>query len=136
MHEAFDQPVETTRDIVFFGNAGMKDFARYIPAGIAEEDTLFNMKISVEETIRFLGTAETVVTSSYHGAYWATLLGKKVIGIPTSSKFYGMRHAIPICAVDDWRRYAKLAHSYPEALDDCRTASKAFADKVSDYFFG
>jgi exopolysaccharide biosynthesis predicted pyruvyltransferase EpsI len=97
---------------------------------------MFNLKTSVEAVAAFLGSAETVVTSSYHGAYWASLLGRRVVGIPTSSKFYGLKHAIPLCTIEDWPRFEKLARSYPEALDDCRSANIAFAEKVKDHFFG
>lgn len=136
MHEAFDAKYEVTREVVFFGNSGMKGFERFVPDGFSDDDIMFNMKLPVEEIITFLASAETVVTSSYHGVYWATLLGKKVVGIPTSSKFYGVRHALPICSAEDWKRYSKIARSYPDALAECRQANIAFADKVKDYFFG
>ena len=29
--------------------------------------------------LEFLGSSEVVVTSAYHGLYWATLLGRKVV---------------------------------------------------------
>ncbi len=134
MHEAFDKQYTITRDLVFFGNSGMKGFERFVPPNFPDDNIMFNTKHKIEDILAFLGSAETVVASSYHGVYWATLLGKKVIGIPTSSKFYGFRHATPICSSEDWRRYERLAISYPEALEECRTANKSFAGKVRDYF--
>ena len=43
------------------------------------------------KTIEFIGSGDVVVTNSYHGAYWATLLGKVVVAFPWASKFYGLK---------------------------------------------
>lgn len=136
MHPAFSQTYEKTKDIVFFGNAGMKGFEAFIPKNIPESSIMMNLKTSIEAVVSFLGSAETVITSSYHGAYWALLLGRKVVGIPTSSKFYGFKHAIPLCTIEDWPRFEKLSRSYPEALEDCRKANVDFSAKVKDYLLG
>jgi len=46
---------------------------------------------TLDEIAAFLGGAETVITNTYHGAYWSMLLGKTVrIYKPFSSKFYGL----------------------------------------------
>lgn len=45
-------------------------------------------RVAFDEAIRFLSSGKTVVTNSYHGAYWASLMGRKVIvRNPWSSKF-------------------------------------------------
>jgi hypothetical protein len=80
--------------------------------------------------LHFLAECETVVTNSYHGVYWSTLLGRKVVALPTSSKFYDLKHPVPLCAPSDWKRHRRLAICYPEALDECRTANVAFAEAV------
>ena len=50
-------------------------------------------RFAFEDIIRFVGGAGTVVTNTYHGAYWATLLNKKVVVYkPWSSKFYTLRY--------------------------------------------
>lgn len=36
------------------------------------------------ETVAFLGSSEVVLTTSYHGLYWATLLGRKVVVLEAS----------------------------------------------------
>lgn len=52
----------------------------------------------IERAVRFLASGETVVTSSYHGAYWASLLGRKVKIVPWGSKFeYLPRHTLAEC---------------------------------------
>lgn len=52
---------------------------------------------TLDEALRFLSCGKVVVTNSYHGAYWAMLLGKRAIVYqPFSSKFYGMKWQPPI----------------------------------------
>jgi len=52
---------------------------------------------TLEAALRFLGSGRRVVTNSYHGAYWATLLGRQaIIHRPFSSKFYRMPWQPPI----------------------------------------
>ncbi len=133
MHPGFDAPPAPTRDLLFYGNPGPKG-TRRLPKGFAEDQAAWNRSTTIEEVIAALASAETVVTTSYHGAYWATLLGRKVVGVRVTAKFYGFRHAIPLCVLDDWPRYARLARTYPEALEECRAANRAFAAKVADYF--
>lgn len=51
--------------------------------------TLSNWCSSMEKAIEFMAGAEIVISNSYHGVYWATLLGKKVVAIPFNDKFQG-----------------------------------------------
>jgi hypothetical protein len=65
---------------------------------------------SFEDAIRFLAACENVITDSYHGMYWATLLGKPVtLQNPYCSKFYQMKDA---------------------GLEECREANIQFDKKV------
>jgi len=81
--------------------------------------------------IEFLAAGETVVTSSYHGAYWATLLGRRVITYGHSSKFRQMRHT-PLHLDDDtpWQPMVESAPRYPDALLDCIRATMSFGQQV------
>jgi hypothetical protein len=130
MHSAFDVEYPITKEYIFFANLGSKDSRTYVPRDFDEALIVGNLKSSVEDIVAALGSAETVITSSYHGAYWATLLGRKVVGIPTSSKFYDLRHPIPICHRSDWKRFTKLARIHDGALEECRQANLGFYDKV------
>lgn len=40
---------------------------------------MFNDSKSINQVLRFLSSKETIVTNSYHGAYWSLLLGKNVV---------------------------------------------------------
>jgi hypothetical protein len=67
-----------------------------------------------EETIRFLSSAETVYTNSFHGAYWSMLLGKNVVYEKWSSKFY----SLPLTTPSDY-------------LVECRDRNFQFIEKLS-----
>ena len=42
---------------------------------------------NMEKILSFLSSAHTVFTNTFHGAYWALLLGRRVVAIPFSTKF-------------------------------------------------
>jgi hypothetical protein len=79
----------------------------------------------------WLGSSETVVTNSYHGAYWATLFGRKVIVVNAySGKFTHFHPSMqpPVVEAKDWRTAKPVS---PEgALALCRIASLKFYEKV------
>jgi hypothetical protein len=106
-----------------------EDFRVQLPGNIP----LLTNNVDFGEAINFLGGAEIILTNSYHGAYWATLLNRRVVAFPNSSKFYDMRHSIPLCDPVDWERFAKLSVKYPNALNECRQANIEFARKVTSY---
>lgn len=91
---------------------------------------------AVSEVIAFLSSAETVLTSSYHGALWATLLGKKVVVTrPFSNKFMFFKHPPVILREDEeWREAAKRAQTYPDILGEYQQVTKDFADEVREIF--
>ncbi|QDU89365.1 Polysaccharide pyruvyl transferase [Pirellulimonas nuda] len=84
----------------------------------------------LSEILRFLGSGETVVTNSYHGAYWAILMGRRaVVFDPFSVKFRKFRHE-PAFLDDDLDCSLKSARVYPDALEECRRANLNFAQQV------
>ena len=130
MSPLFDETYEITREAVLFVNASPGIRERY-PVAIGGLPMMHN-EWSMAEIVAFLGSAETVVTNSYHGVYWATLLGRKVVAISYSSKFWKLRHP-PAYSLDrglDWRDKARFALQYPAALAQCRAASRAFYGRV------
>lgn len=122
MHPGFDKSYEATREAVGFFNGHMP-----IPQTGLHHMT--NRSGKIEKVLDFLGSAETVVTNSYHGAYWAALLGRKVAIVGAySSKFFDYKWRIKVTDVSGWRQ-AKLA-SFPEALPEARLANQLFYEKV------
>lgn len=96
------------------------------------EPKLKNSCESFEEVIEFLGSCETVVTNSYHGAYWATLLGRKAMVQPLNSKLYNFKHQPVIYSMGHWKGCIDKAKAFPEALAECRTANLKFYEKVKN----
>ena len=79
---------------------------------------------TLDGVLDFLSRGEVVLTNSYHGAYWATLLGRRVIAVPNSSKFLAFRHApAMVPELSRWRSVMGDARPYPTALRDAREAN-------------
>lgn len=126
MHPAFDKKAESVRDFGFYGH-----FA--IPVAGLEFERLNNG--SFAEVIKYLGESENVITNSYHGAYWATLLGKKVITYPNSTKFFRLKHPPVLLETgQDWTLGLSGAVPHHNALDECRNANLNFYEKCKKLF--
>ena len=124
MHGIFDKEFEIKNKVVIYEhkNFPMKNLNIDFPR--------MTNKDSFEEVINFLGSAELVITNSYHGAYWATLLKRKVVVMqPFSSKFLGFRHPLVVANNFDITDIKNLP-VYPNALKEAREANSKFAKKV------
>ncbi|WP_458098016.1 polysaccharide pyruvyl transferase family protein [Roseomonas sp. WA12] len=132
MHPIFDgNRKDPQHEVGMYAHAGSlnnPNFKKQLPSNLP----LLSNSASFEEAVDFIQSCKLVLTDSYHGLYWATLLGRKVIGFPSSSKFYDCKFPAPLCDPQDWRRYERMALTYPEALDECREANKNFAQRVAD----
>lgn len=120
----FDRTYSVTRRICIYDH-------KRVPIVIDGFDRLSNDGNDIDAAIAFLASAEVVITNSYHGAYWATLLGRRVLCIPNFSKMYRFKHLPILCRIEDWRRYIDLTASYPQALAECRAANHAFYRDVA-----
>lgn len=117
MDPAFDQPVEVKHDVVVFSHRKFQIKLGRLPS--MSHDTQ-----DLTEVINFLGSGKTVITSSYHGAYWATLLGKQVIAFPFSTKFLTLSHSPQLYPVQSWN-YSKFKF---------RPFKKSFLNKINIEF--
>lgn len=112
-----------------------KVFTHYDVEGHAPLMTNYDDFVSA---IEFLSSAEIVVTNSYHGAYWATLLGRKVIVISppnnVKDKAKTLKYKPVFATKDNWREALDSSElkSYPEALSECRNVNINFYGKVLD----
>lgn len=124
MSPLFDKTFPITQEVVFYthGVFSLPD------TGEAPRAT--NRSATLEEALRFIASGETVVTNSFHGTYWATLLGRKVVCLPFSSKFYGYKYPPTYCTDNNFEIAIKGARSYPEALEDARKHNIAFYERV------
>lgn len=126
MSPLFDKKYTIKHELAFYTHAVKSRF---------DADTLNSHPVSknrgdFETIVNFLGSAETIVTDSFHGVYWATLLGRKVVCIPFSSKFYGYKFPPTYAKYDDWKGVMSSTRIYDNALDDCRKINNRFYEKV------
>ena len=89
---------------------------------------------SIEEKLAFMARFETIITNSYHGVYWATLLNRKVICIPFKSGLFTFKHKPAYVAsyLSDIRM-DEIA-SYPSALEECREANVDFFNLIASKY--
>lgn len=99
-----------------------------------------NNHMPIEAALDFLASGATVVTNSYHGAYWGQLMGRRVVQINAySSKFHGFRWPIAIARPDeDWRtaeQRDRAEHGFTspgiEPLTYARWQNKMFHHQVT-----
>lgn len=130
MHPAFDKTYKVTNDVVFFEHK--KQLLKPNQIGNTPMPRFVNSGDNFDQTIEILGSANTVITNSYHGVYWATLLGKRVICMePWSSKFMHFKHKpLYATAKDKIPDIIRDAPFYPNALQECREANNSFWRKV------
>jgi hypothetical protein len=153
MHPAFDRPRTIQHEFVVFSH---KKFQLHI----GDFPRMTHTNDSLEEVLDFLGSGETILTSSYHGAYWGTLLGRKVLAFPFSSKFATFKHQpelFPVkkwsdsawkiqflkkviyesryknkfvCETEGWQAAAQKCITYSECLEECRDRNQWFYERV------
>jgi hypothetical protein len=122
MHPAFDIEYKIEHDVVVYNH-------RDIQTGIKGFPTKDNSEETMADVVPFLASGSVVITTSYHGAYWATLLGRKVIITnPFSNRFLFMKHSPFVTAASNWESAKPLV--YPEALTECRQANREFHTRV------
>lgn len=135
MHEAFDKLKDQTpeRKAGVYLNSDPRITGRYV---LPPSKSLGRLKkqtnrTSMEEALEFLASCETIVTNSYHGAYWGQLLGRKVVvAAPYSAKFYGFRHMPVIWNDGSWESASEQAVVVPGLLETARHANKRFHQRV------
>jgi hypothetical protein len=137
MNGAFDRKYKVEREFVVYRHH--KDPDSLLPP--FDAPTLTNsvegansIDAAFERAVSFLGSAEYVITDTYHGAYWATLLGRKVIVYPFSTRHRWTKFKYPLLGpLDDWRAAFKEAVAYQHALEECRAANLLFYRRVMKF---
>lgn len=128
MHPLFDNKYEEFNDIAYFTHAFKTSFNLHDTVAHMANNTL-----DLKSVIEFLGSARTIVTDSYHGAYWAQLLGKNVQVVSWSVKFDFMKTRPEfISNINDKIIYK--SNSDAGYLDECRELNKRFYQQTLDTF--
>lgn len=129
MSQLFDNKHEQKYRICFYAHK-LKTPADIIEKFKEKNIPILDNETPFEEVIPFLAQSEYVITNSYHGTYWATLLGKKVLCVPFNDKFYGFKYAPTYTTFDTYETDMDKAVSYPEALNESREINLSFYEKV------
>jgi len=159
LHPLFDLKREIKHEFVVFSHKKFQLHINGLPR-------ITNDSSSFQEVLDFLGSGETILTSSYHGAYWGTLLGRKVLAFPFSSKFYTLKHSpglYPIqqwtqfsrkitlfgktlyqkydknkftCSIKEWKAELKNCQFYPHSLRECRDQNKLYYAQLLEFLQG
>lgn len=129
MHPSLRKKYSVKNDIIFFEHKKqlLKDF------GTESIPRFINSGSNIEQTIELLGSSNTILTNSYHGAYWGTLLKKKVIVVGAwGAKFYALRHMPYILDKNEpWQSSIANAQIYDSALDECIDATEKYWQEIS-----
>ena len=115
-----------TRDVVLYLHADKSQTVQR-PEGLPSRT---NYDGTLDEALAFIASGETVVTNSFHGTYWAMLMGRKVLCLPFSGKFKGFARMPALADPADWQGSLGQAHALSGYRDECIAANLAFRDKV------
>jgi len=128
MSPEFDAVPEPKHDVVIY--AHRKKTPDLTP--VAGVPFMTNSEQDAARAIRFIAEGETVVTSSYHGVYWAQLLGRKVICIPYNDKFSTFQHEPAYATAQTWKAELGLATRTVPLLDIYREINIRFAAEAAE----
>lgn len=131
LHSIFDQNFEEIQEVgVLFGKKSSKD--EDLMRRLEKYPTTSNTT-NLEAMVTFIGSSRILVTDSYHAMYWGILLGKKVIAVPTTTKFYDFKYPAVISDYENFEKEFKNAPAYSGVLEECREINHIFAEKVFNY---
>lgn len=87
------------------------------------------------EKLEFISRHEFIVTNTYHGVYWATLLNRKVICAPYKSGLFSFRHKpVYVRNLNIGGDVFSAARSYPDSLEECRAANNGYYRYLIDKY--
>jgi hypothetical protein len=125
MHPAFNKNYTSTHDYVYFTHHFKSKFDQ------ADVPHMTNAEMDFDKVISFLASGDTIITDSYHGAYWGQLLGKNVQVVSWSVKFNYMKHTPHyVTSINEQPIYIK--NSVTGFLEECKDYNKKFYQKVLD----
>ena len=122
MHDAFDKTYTEKHKFVYFTHAYKSNLKT------TKYPHMKNNEMDFYKVIEFIASGNTVITDSYHGAYWAQLLGKNVQVASWSVKFNHMKYQTHMLEnIND--KPAKIKNSIEGFLQESRDLNKNFYDK-------
>lgn len=125
----FDAPPAPVHEVVFYAHAGKTGGMKMTaPPGMP---VLTNECDDLDTALRFIASGATVVSNSYHGVYWALLMGRRTLCVPFSNKFNNYRQAPHYAKPKDWVSELPNAIARPEMLGLVRAATDRFHQQVT-----
>lgn len=127
MHPAFNKRYSVNQEVGYF----LHKFKTAIK-DTDNKSVMYNDSTDFDKTIKFLASHNTIITDSYHGAYWAQLLGKNVQVVGWSVKFNHFKNS-PIFLDNINQTPLSITNkvSY-DFLSECRKLNKDFYHKFLD----
>lgn len=129
-----ERPKRKLGGLGFYENDNNNPHPLTVLGDFKEARRMGNKGATFEGVISFILSLDLLVTTSFHGAYWATLCGVPVIAVPSSSKFYTMKHQPPLAPARSWTKVLGQEKVFPEALEECEEANRAFMRDVNERF--
>jgi hypothetical protein len=126
LSRTFDTSKAPQHEVVIY-NHKKKPGAADVPNGVP---VMTNSVDDPRLAIEFIASGETIVTSSYHGVYWAQLLGRRVVCIPYNNKFLTFQNLPSFAAPYDWRQSVTSAKRFPPTLEEYRSINRSFAQRA------
>lgn len=126
----FDNTPEPTHEVVIFEHC-KKTAPENAPNSIP---VMRNDTMDAASVINFLASGETIVTSSYHGVYWAQLLGRKVICIPYNDKFETFQYLPKLAEPDNWKDCLASATNVEPLLEEYRSINIKYYHDILNIF--
>jgi hypothetical protein len=130
MHPALRKSYTIKNDVIFFEHKKqlLKDF------GTESIPRFVNSGSNIEQTIELLGSANIILTNSYHGAYWGTLLKKRVVVVGAwGAKFHAMKHSAYLLDKNEsWKEGVEQAEMHSDALSECIAKTEEYWNSIKD----
>ena len=101
---------------------------------INEQDSISNEGSNLEEKLDFMSKYEFILTNTYHGVFWATLLNRKVLCIPFKSGLHSFKHKPHYIESAPNDLDYQLAKNYEFALEESRLANINFYAFISNKY--
>jgi hypothetical protein len=130
MHPAFRKEYKIRHKAIWFEHK--KQLIKDKAFGPAPVTRFTNSGNDFGFTIETLASAEVILTNSYHGVYWGTLLKRRVILVePWSTKFKYFKHVPLVIGADqDWITMMDQTTVHEHALEECIAATESFWNKI------
>jgi hypothetical protein len=126
MSPCFDDAPKATRDLVVYDHT-----SKPVPVNVDAPRAHHEEFRTMQEAVDFLAQGEVVITSTYHGAYWGMLLGRRVAVWPWATKLLHFRHQPHVLGMGDALESALAwAVACPGTLAECREVNEEMYARV------